>query len=172
MQQEWHHRDCDIRATVTSLQSHVVTWQYQQPNSLLNFNCLLRSGENTHISMISNSVTHLRSYTNTAIANIVGNSAPSVDIECQCCRIKCRYSGIERRVFHDVLRLFHDVLLVIYNVLHMFHYVLHVFHDILQVFHNVLRCLASHTTIGIGACTISNRCIGNRATANNCRDWQ
>ena len=31
-----------------------------------------RSGKNTHISMISNSVTHLRSYTNTAIA---GNSA-------------------------------------------------------------------------------------------------
>ena len=29
-----------------------------------------RSGKNTHISRISNSVTHLRSYTNTAIADI------------------------------------------------------------------------------------------------------
>ena len=32
-----------------------------------------RSGNNTHISMISNSVTHSRSYTNTAIA---GNFTP------------------------------------------------------------------------------------------------
>ena len=31
----------------------------------------------SHISMISNSVTHLRSYTNSAIADIAGNSAPS-----------------------------------------------------------------------------------------------
>ena len=37
-----------------------------------------RPGKNTHISMIVNSVTHLqteKSYTNTAIANISGNSA-------------------------------------------------------------------------------------------------
>ena len=30
--------------------------------------------------MISNSVTHLRSYTNSAIADIAGNSAPSADV--------------------------------------------------------------------------------------------
>ena len=39
-----------------------------------------RFGKSTHISMISNSVTHLRSYVNSAIANIAGiwpgNSAP------------------------------------------------------------------------------------------------
>ena len=35
-----------------------------------------RFGKSTHISMISNSVTHLRSYTNSAIADIAGNSAP------------------------------------------------------------------------------------------------
>ena len=34
-----------------------------------------RSGKSTHISMISNSVTHLRSYTNTAIADIAENYA-------------------------------------------------------------------------------------------------
>ena len=32
--------------------------------------------KSTHISMISNSVTHLRSYTNSAIADIAGNSTP------------------------------------------------------------------------------------------------
>ena len=36
----------------------------------------LRFGKSTHISMISNSVAHLRSYTNSAIADIAGNSAP------------------------------------------------------------------------------------------------
>ena len=35
-----------------------------------------RFGKSTHISMISNSVTHLRRYTNSAIADIAGNSAP------------------------------------------------------------------------------------------------
>ena len=35
-----------------------------------------RSGKNTNISMIGNSVTHLRSYTNTAIADIARNSVP------------------------------------------------------------------------------------------------
>ena len=35
-----------------------------------------RFGKSTHISMISNSVTHLRSYANSAIADIAENSAP------------------------------------------------------------------------------------------------
>ena len=35
-----------------------------------------RFGKSTHISMISNSVTHLRGYTNSATADIAGNSAP------------------------------------------------------------------------------------------------
>ena len=37
---------------------------------------LPRSGKSTHISMISNSVTNLRSYANTAIADITENYAP------------------------------------------------------------------------------------------------
>ena len=35
-----------------------------------------RFGKSTHISIIRNSVTHLRSYTNSSIADIAGNSAP------------------------------------------------------------------------------------------------
>ena len=42
-----------------------------------------RSGKSTHISTISNSVTHQRSYTNTAIADIAGNSARSPASACQ-----------------------------------------------------------------------------------------
>ena len=38
------------------------------------------SGKNTHTSRISNSVTYLRTYTNTAIADITRNSAPGADI--------------------------------------------------------------------------------------------
>ena len=93
--------------------------------------------------MISNSVTHLRSYTNSAIANIAGNP-----------RIERRHLCIERRywriewwafrdvsqcfkyfmMFHNVLRVFHDVLLVVHNVLWNFT----MYHNVLQVFHDVL----------------------------------
>ena len=44
-------------------------WEFALPDALH----LIRFGKSTHISKISNSVTHLRSYTNSAIA---GNSAP------------------------------------------------------------------------------------------------
>ena len=43
-------------------------------------NALVGSGKKTHISRMSNSVTHLQSYTNTAIANIARNSTPGADI--------------------------------------------------------------------------------------------
>ena len=46
-----------------------------------------RFGKSTYISMISNSVTHLWSYTNSAIANIAGNSTPissESPSKCQC----------------------------------------------------------------------------------------
>ena len=61
-----------------------------------------RFGKSIHISMISNSVTHLRSYTNSAIAD---NSAPispvtprdrrSPSAEPRCLRIERRYRRIE-----------------------------------------------------------------------------
>ena len=71
--------------------------------------------------MIRNSVTHLRSYTNSAItditgnsANIIGNSAPILPE----IRRERRYLRIEWRVFEcfvmfdNVLRVFHTVLSV------------------------------------------------------------
>ena len=60
-------------------------------------------GEPTHISTISNSVTHLRSYTNSAIADIAENSAPISPVspydrrraERRPLRIERRYRRIE-----------------------------------------------------------------------------
>ena len=34
------------------------------------------------------------------------------------------------------------------------------FYECFTMLNNVLRCLVSHSTIGIGACTVSNHCIG------------
>ena len=96
-----------------------------------------RFGKSTHISMISNSVTYLRSYTNYAIANIAENSAAiSLETprehryrraESRCLCIERRYCRIEWRVFHDVLLVVHDVL----RRFTMYHNVLKVFHDAL-----------------------------------------
>ena len=60
-----------------------------------------RFGKSTHIS-ISNSVTHLRSYNNTAIADIAGNSARAPISSHQMASVL---------VFRDVSQVFHDVLL-------------------------------------------------------------
>ena len=63
-----------------------------------------RFGKSTHISTISNSVTHLRSYTNSTIADIAVNSTPispvtprdrRLHIERLRLRIQCRYRRIE-----------------------------------------------------------------------------
>ena len=60
-----------------------------------------RSGKNTHISRISNSVTHLRSYTKTTIDDIAGNSAtgaymaaPIADITVLSAGITAQSAGI------------------------------------------------------------------------------
>ena len=55
------------------------------------------SGKNTHISRISNSVTHLSSYTNTAIANIARNSTPYQIFPCHVSISPCRYCCPECR---------------------------------------------------------------------------
>ena len=58
-----------------------------------------RFGKSTHISMISNSVTHLRSYTNSAIADIAINSAPISPVtprDCRRLRIEQRRLRIQR----------------------------------------------------------------------------
>ena len=60
-------------------------FQFSIPVSKLS--SISRFGKNTHILRISNSVTHLWSYTNTAIADIIRNSLPGADIvtsNCEC----------------------------------------------------------------------------------------
>ena len=107
----------------------------------------LRFGKSTHISMISNSVTHLRSYTNSAIAFIAGNSAsisPVTPCDCQRLRnerrrlcIERRYRHIEWRVFHDVSQCFKSVWWCFTSGSRCFT----MYHNVLLVFHDVLLCL-------------------------------
>ena len=85
-----------------------------------------RFGKSTHISMISNSVTHLRSYTNSAIADIVALNdlraiadvaAPNADADDSASSADIVASNDECFVmFYNVLRVFHDVLLVVHDV--------------------------------------------------------
>ena len=115
--------------------------------------------------MISNSVTHLRSYTNSAIADITGNSAPispvtlrdrrrlriewprrdrlrrcpkrrRLHIERWRLRIECRYRLIEWPVFHDVSHCFKSVSWCFPSGSRCFM----MYHNVLHVFHDVLLC--------------------------------
>ena len=102
-----------------------------------------RFGKRTHISMISNSVTHMWSYTNSAIGDIAGNSTL---ISPETMRER-RYCHIEWRVFRDVSqcfkRWFQNVLSVSWcftsgsRCLWRFT----MYHNVLKVFHDVLLCL-------------------------------
>ena len=85
--------------------------------------------------MISNSVTLLRSYTNSAIADIAGNSVRPPMLHPH----RGRYRHIEWRVFCDVSQcfkcfmMFYDIsqyITMFYKCFMMFHYVLQVFHDV------------------------------------------
>ena len=119
----------------------------------------VRFGKSTRISMISNSVTHLRSYTNSAIADIAGNSTPISPvtpperqrfcIERQRLHIEQRRVRIEwpppdrrrpcskRRRLH-IKRWYRRIKWWVFqNVLTVFHYVLLVVHNVLFFFHNV-----------------------------------
>ena len=135
----------------------------------------VRSGKSTLIQG-RETVTHLQSYTNSAIADIcVNHQYRRTEHQCRCtdrrcrrnecqCRIerRCRcierqyrhMTRIERRVFecfmmfHNVLRVFYDVSLVVHDVLCV--------SQCFMMFNNVLRCLVSYQTIGSSACTIFN----------------
>ena len=99
-----------------------------------------RFGKSTHISMISNSVTHLRSYTNSAIADIAENSAPISPVtprDRRRLRIEHRYCRIEWRVFHDVSQCFKSVSWCFTSGSRSFT----MYHNVLHVFHFVLLCL-------------------------------
>ena len=140
--------------------------QLKEPPSL---NTLDRFGKSTHISMISNSVTHLRSYTNSAIADIAGNSAPispvtARDRRCRRIkrrrlRIKLRFHLIEwpprdrwrrcskRRRLHierrrlRIKRRYRRIEWRLFECFMISHDILLVVHDVLLLVHDVLRCI-------------------------------
>ena len=122
-----------------------------------------RSGKNTHIIMISNSVTHLQSFTNTAIAEIAKNAdgAPETPrgmpetprwAPLLAHRAQHRWwLPLETRLFYEFFTVFHDVLQCFTSVSQcfmMFHKcfmmfyecftMFYEFHYVLRVFHNVL----------------------------------
>ena len=106
--------------------------------------------------MISNSVTHLRCYTNSAIADIAGNSAPISPVTLRDRRVSASSADIiasnDLRVIADVAAPNADVFTSSADVsassadivasnhecFMMFHNVLRVFHDVLPVVHDVL----------------------------------
>ena len=117
--------------------------------------------------MISNSVIHLRSYTNNKISDITGNSTLSANVSAStnvcserqclnserwyCCiewppcdgrhrHTKRRHLRIERRYRRIEWRVF-GCFMMFHNVLRVFHDVLLVVHDALLVVHDVLRCI-------------------------------
>ena len=65
------HRPASSGSLVQQDTSHQQLWL-----GVLEVKGISRFWKSTHISMISNSVTHLQSYSNSAIADITGNSAP------------------------------------------------------------------------------------------------
>ena len=93
--------------------------------------------------MISNSVTHLWIYTNTANSALISPVTPCDRRYCCAERrlcMECRYCHIEWWVFHNVLRVFRDVLLVVHDVLLVVHDVLLVVHDVLQCITMFYKC--------------------------------
>ena len=139
---------------------------------------MLRFGKSTHISMISNSVTHLRSYPTpqSPISPETPRDRRRLRIERRryrriewprdlrrCCpkhrrfHIERRRLRIERRYrrFDDkCFMMFHNVLRVFHDVLPVVHNVLRcitMFYMCFMMFYNVLWCLASRATIGVAA---------------------
>ena len=111
-------------------------------------NIWIRFGKSSHISMICNCVTHLRSYTNSAITNVAGNSAPISAVtprdrraERRHLRIEPRYRRIEwpprdrRRRCPKRRRL---------HIEHWYRRIeWRVFHDVSQCFKSVSWCFTS-----------------------------
>ena len=98
--------------------------------------------------MISNSVIHLQSYTNSAITNIAGNSARAPLSPHQAPRSPHRapislHQMANVREFCDVSQCVKRGSLCFMT-----------FYKFFIMFYNVLRCLASHATIGIASATV------------------
>ena len=155
-------------------------WQYiRNPNTHAVFLVAYISVQvwiSTHNSMITKSVTHLRSYTNTAIA---GNSAPispktprepqyhqderDVAVPSQFSALSADIIAFEWQVFHGVSQCFKSVPCFTSGswcftsgsrCFTMFHDISHFFTSVswcFTMFNNVLRYLVSRATIGITA---------------------
>ena len=93
--------------------------------------------------MISNSVTHLQNYTNTAIADSSAPISPVTQRDRRRLRIERWYRRMEW-VFLDVSHCFKSVLLVVHEVLRC----ITMFYMYFIMFYYVLWCLASRATIG------------------------
>ena len=108
------------RISLSSPHSMTKCWTVSSP-APHSWQSTARFGKSTHISMISNSVTHLRSYANSAIADIAENSAPESPVtprDRRCLRIERRYRRIERPP-RDVLRcitMFYMCFMVLYYI--------------------------------------------------------
>ena len=121
---------------------------------------MFRSGKNTHISTIRNSVIRLRSYTNTAIADIVGNSddittpsddvsAPSADVSAPSTDVSAPTTDVSASSA-DIIASNGDCLSVTWcfamkSVSWWFtsgYGGLCVVHDVLRVFHDVSQCFS------------------------------
>ena len=116
-------------------------WNYAGFNWNYYYFMRIRSRKSTHISMISNSGTHLQSYTNTAIADITKNSVPILLVTPHDRRANVSASSADIVAMNDeCFMMFHNVLRVFYNVLLVVHDVLLVVHDISQCFTCVSWC--------------------------------
>ena len=87
--------------------------------------------------MISNSATHLQSFTNTTIAENAGNTTPSTDIATMGVAIATPI----------VVVIEASIVLQCFTMYCKFYDVLRIFHDDLQVFHAVLQSVSQYFTI-------------------------
>ena len=110
-----------------------------------------RSGKSTHISTISNSVTHLQSYTNSAITGIAGNSVPDVDNAMPSPGIDASNANIAKSSA-DVAASSADIGSLNGDCFMMFHNILSVsFHDFLLV----VLCFTCFTSLSLSFTSFS-----------------
>ena len=128
-----------------------------------------RFRKSTHISMINNCVTHLRSYTNSSLISPVTPRGrqrlpSSTDIVASDDlrtiadvtapkQTSPQTLNDECFMFHNVLRVFHNVLLMVHNVLRC----ITMFYTCFILFYYVFWYLASRATIGVASSATTDR---------------
>ena len=133
-------------------------------------------GKNSYISRISNSVTHLRRYTNTAMESpSIARNAALVGQYCRTGRQYCctwhPYLHIERRYRHiDVTTVGADIGASNGECFTMFYKYFMMYYECFKTFTNVLQCLVNRTTIGFATSAIARLATATSVTANHQRD--